>query len=97
MTFSIVGCDLGAADGAEWGVAVASKFLAAGSVVPWARADAGAVATQALANIAYGPEGLDALAEGSSAEATVARLTSADPDREHRDPDAPALGRGHLA
>lgn len=84
MTFSIVGCDLAAVDGAEWGVAVASKFLAAGSVVPWARAEAGAVATQALANITYGPEGLDALAGGSSAEATVARLTSADPDREHR-------------
>jgi len=84
MTFSIVACDLAAADGAEWGVAVASKFLAAGSVVPWARAGAGAVATQALANIAYGPEGLAALAEGLHAEATVARLTSADPDRAHR-------------
>jgi uncharacterized Ntn-hydrolase superfamily protein len=84
MTFSIVGCDLGAADGAEWGVAVASKFLAAGSVVPWARADAGAIATQALANIAYGPEGLDALAGSLDAEATIERLTSVDPDRAHR-------------
>jgi len=81
MTFSIV-----ARDGTtgEWGVAVASKFLAVGSVVGWAQAGAGAVATQAMANIAYGPEGLRLLAAGSSASETLAALVEPDTDREHR-------------
>ena len=56
-TFSIVAYDPGRA---EWGVAVQSKFLAAGAVVPWARAGAGAVATQSYANLAYGPQGWSA-------------------------------------
>lgn len=80
MTFSIVAADLAAG---EWGVAVASKFLAAGAVVPWARAGAGAIATQAYANLAYGPDGLDLLA-GASARETVERLTGADEGREQR-------------
>ncbi|MEA2460764.1 MAG: hypothetical protein QOH90_941 [Actinomycetota bacterium] len=84
MTFSIVARDVSASGAPEWGVAVASKFLAVGAAVPWARADAGAVATQALANLAYGPEGLDLLAEGRSAEEVVAALTGADDEREHR-------------
>ena len=80
MTFSIVAWD---PEAHEWGVAVASKFLAAGSVVPWARAGAGAVATQAFANITYGPRGL-ALLGSKSADEVVADLINADEEREHR-------------
>jgi uncharacterized Ntn-hydrolase superfamily protein len=54
-TFSIVGCEVAVG---EIGVAVQSKFLAVGAVVPWAQAGVGAVATQALANTSYGPAGL---------------------------------------
>jgi uncharacterized Ntn-hydrolase superfamily protein len=63
---------------------VQSKFLAVGSVVPWARAGVGAVATQAMANYNYGPRGLDLMSAGNSAEQTVEALTSEDEDREHR-------------
>jgi uncharacterized Ntn-hydrolase superfamily protein len=84
VTFSIVAADMSGRDGPEWGVAVASKFLAAGSVVPWARAGAGAVATQALANVSYGPEGLEWLGEGMGAEEVVHELTSADREAAHR-------------
>ena len=80
-TFSIAAFD---PETDSWGVAVQSKFLAVGSVVPWARAGVGAVATQALANYGYGPRGLDLMAEGHTAEQTVERLVSADEDREHR-------------
>ena len=80
-TFSIVAFD---PETDSLGVAVQSKFLAVGSVVPWARAGVGAVATQALANYSYGPRGLDLLAEGNTAEQTVHSLVSADEDREHR-------------
>lgn len=66
------------------GVAVQSKFLAVGAVVPWARAGVGAVATQATANYNYGPRGLDLMARGKTAEETVEALTSADEEREHR-------------
>ena len=75
MTFSIVARDSVTGD---LGVAVASKFLAVGSVVPWARADVGAIATQALANTAYGPDGLAALARGATAADVVSALTTAD-------------------
>lgn len=61
-----------------WGVAVASKFLCVGAVVPFARAGAGAVATQSLANLSYGPDGLDLMAGGLSAEETIQRLTGPD-------------------
>jgi uncharacterized Ntn-hydrolase superfamily protein len=81
MTFSIVACDLGRGD---WGVAVASKFPAVGSVVPWARAGVGAIATQAHANVAYGPDGLALLQEGVSAGAAAARLTGTDDNRAAR-------------
>jgi len=74
MTFSIVAH----ADG-QWGVAVASKFLAVGAAVPAARWDVGAVATQAFANLAYRPEGLRLMAEGRSAAEVVAALTADDP------------------
>ena len=80
-TFSIVAFD---PETESLGVAVQSKFLAVGSVVPWARAGVGAVATQAMANYNYGPRGLDLMSEGNSAEQTVEALTSADEDREHR-------------
>jgi uncharacterized Ntn-hydrolase superfamily protein len=80
-TYSIAACDL---DAGQWGVATQSKFLAVGSVVPWAEPQVGAIATQAYANPSYGPEGLALLREGLSAEEVVERLTSADEDREHR-------------
>ena len=80
-TFSIVAFD---PETDSLGVAVQSKFLAVGSVVPWARAGVGAVATQAMANFNYGPRGLDLMAEGRTAEETVEALTSADEGREHR-------------
>ncbi len=54
-TFSIVGHD---PQTKEWGIAVQSRFLAVGSIVPWARANVGAIATQSYANTRFGPEGL---------------------------------------
>ncbi len=81
MTFSIVARD---AEENAWGVAVASKFLAVGSVVGWARAGVGAVATQAFANVTYGPRGLALMRQGVSAEETLARLLADDEDREDR-------------
>ena len=80
-TYSIVACDL---DAAQWGVAVQSKFLAVGSVVPWAEPQVGAIATQSWANPRYGPDGLDLLRSGRTAEEAVAALTAADEGREHR-------------
>jgi uncharacterized Ntn-hydrolase superfamily protein len=80
-TFSIAACDL---DAGQWGVAVQSKFLAVGSVVPWAEPGVGAIATQAYANPRYGPDGLALLREGLSAEDVVARLTEADEGRDER-------------
>lgn len=80
-TFSIVACDLKAQ---TWGIAVASKFPAVGSVVPWATAKVGAVATQALANTSYGPDGLDLLARELSAQQALDQLLTSDPGREHR-------------
>jgi uncharacterized Ntn-hydrolase superfamily protein len=76
MTFSIVGYDPATGD---LGIAVASKFLAVGAVVPWARGGVGAVATQAWANTTYGPAGLDLLAAGASADEAVRILTANDP------------------
>ena len=80
-TYSIVGCDL---EARQWGVAVQSKFLAVGSVVPWAEPEVGAIATQAYANPSYGPNGLALLREGLSATDVVERLTAADEGRDHR-------------
>ncbi len=81
MTFSIVACDL---EEQAWGVAVASKFPAVGAVVPWAQADAGAVATQAFANTSFGPQGLALMSKGLSADETLAKLLQEDSDRELR-------------
>jgi uncharacterized Ntn-hydrolase superfamily protein len=80
-TYSICACDL---EAQQWGVAVQSKFLAVGSVVPWAEPLTGAIATQSYANPRYGPEGLALLREGLRAEEAVARLTAADEDRAQR-------------
>src|SRR5262249_47771419 len=80
-TFSIAACDL---DAGQWGVATQSKFLAVGSVVPWAEPHVGAIATQAYANPRYGPQGLELLRQGLSAQKVVERLTQADEGREHR-------------
>ena len=81
MTYSIVARDRLTGD---LGVAVQSRFLAVGSVVPWARAGVGAIATQSYANVAYGPDGLALLAGGADATTTIARLVEPDTLREQR-------------
>jgi uncharacterized Ntn-hydrolase superfamily protein len=81
VTFSIVAWHQGVP---EWGVAVASKFPAVGSVVPWARAGAGAVATQSYANTSFGPTGLDLMANGMSAQAALDRMLGEDDGRATR-------------
>jgi uncharacterized Ntn-hydrolase superfamily protein len=81
VTFSIVALDPATGD---LGVAVQSKFLAVGAVVPWARAGVGAVATQAFANVAYGPDGLGLLAGGLAAAEALARLLADDDLRDER-------------
>lgn len=80
-TFSIVAAD---PETGEVGVAVQSKFLAVGSVVPWAKANVGAVATQSWANTAFGPEGLALLEKGLSPEEVIDKLVADDPDRSLR-------------
>ena len=80
-TFSIVAADLATGD---LGIAVASKFLACGAVVPWASAGAGAVATQSFANTAFGPDGIRMMREGLSASEALARLLADDVDRDLR-------------
>ncbi len=80
-TYSIAACDL---EASEWGVAVQSKFLAVGSVVPWAEPEVGAIATQAYANPTYGPDGLALLREGLPARDVVQKLVGADEGRDHR-------------
>src|ERR1700739_4948879 len=80
-TYLIVGCDL---ETRQWGVAVQSKFLAVGSVVPWAEPEVGAIATQAYANPSYGPNGLALLREGSSASEVVELLLAEDEGRDER-------------
>ena len=80
-TYSIVACDL---DAGQWGVAVQSKFLAVGSVVPWAEPHVGAIATQSYANPRYGPDGLALLRVGGSAAEVVEALTTADDGRAER-------------
>ncbi len=80
-TFSIVAYDPATGD---LGVAVQSKFPCVGSGVPWAKAGVGAVATQALANLTYGPRGLDLLARGKSPEEAIQSLVAGDDLREQR-------------
>lgn len=81
MTFSIVACDLA---GGAWGVAVASRYLAVGGIVPAAEADAGALATQAQTNMAYRRSGLAMLRTGQGAKAVVDALVAEDEGRETR-------------
>ena len=80
-TFSIAAYDPLAK---EWGVAVQSKFLCVGAVVPWARACVGAVATQAHANTSFGPEGLALMARGLSAQEVLDQLVAGDEGRARR-------------
>src|SRR5438105_10324489 len=80
-TFSIVACDMAAG---QWGVAVQSKFLAAGAVVPSAQAGVGALASQANANGSFGPRGLVLLSQGLRAEQVVTQLLADDPLRDTR-------------
>ena len=80
-TFSIVAAD---PSSGEMGVAVQSKFLSVGAAVPWASADAGAVATQAWANTAYGPRGLALLRDGLSPNDVIERLIRDDAQRDDR-------------
>jgi uncharacterized Ntn-hydrolase superfamily protein len=81
MTFSIVGYD---PIEKEWGIAVQSKFLGVGAIVPWARAGAGAIATQSYANTAYGPKALELMEQGKSAQETIDQLLKDDPEKERR-------------
>jgi uncharacterized Ntn-hydrolase superfamily protein len=80
-TFSIVAHD---PEAQEWGIAVQSKFLAVGAVVPWAQAGVGAVATQSYANTSFGPDGLALMAEGYSAEEALGQLIAQDEGRAQR-------------
>ncbi|QYJ04675.1 DUF1028 domain-containing protein [Nocardioides panacisoli] len=95
MTFSIVARS---ADGASWGVAVASKFLGAGAVVPAAVAGVGAVATQADANVAWKGLALAHLDEGATADVALQSLLDDDEGRDHRQAgivDATGGAAGH--
>src|SRR5882724_6135925 len=74
-TFSIVAYD--AATG-EWGVTVASRYFSVGSVVPWAEAGVGAVATQANVNVGYGPKAIELLKRGLSAREVLDKLLAED-------------------
>ena len=80
-TFSIAAAD---PEANEVGVAVQSKFLAVGAIVPWARGGVGAVATQALADVTFGPRGLELLAGGLEPRAVLDRLLAGDEGREQR-------------
>ncbi len=80
-TFSIVGFD---PDSDELGIAVQSKFLAVGAVVPWVKANVGAIATQSWANTSYGPEGLRLLEEGRTPKEVLDILLEKDPDKDLR-------------
>ena len=92
-TFSIVALD---SRNGDLGVAVQSKFPAVGAVVPWAKARVGAVATQAHANVLYGPVGIKLLEEGLSAKETLKKLL-ADDDHAKVRQAAVVDARGHVA
>ncbi|HUT77971.1 MAG TPA: DUF1028 domain-containing protein [Polyangia bacterium] len=81
MTFSIVARDPATGD---VGIAIASKALAVGAIAPFARAKVGAISTQALPNVAYGPDALARLAAGETPESILAALTAADAMAAHR-------------
>ncbi|MDE0569472.1 MAG: DUF1028 domain-containing protein [Verrucomicrobiales bacterium] len=80
-TFSIIGSD---PDTGELGVAVQSKIVAVGAVVPWARAGIGAIATQSFANVSYGQKGLELLKKGKSPKDVIVLLTENDAAKAYR-------------
>jgi uncharacterized Ntn-hydrolase superfamily protein len=80
-TYSIVARD---PSSGELGVAVQSHWFSVGSVVSWARPGVGAVATQSVAEVAHGPNALDALASGMDAPAAIAAVLAADPQASYR-------------
>ncbi len=80
-TFSVVARDV---TNGDLGIIVQSKFPSVGSVVPWAQAEVGAIATQAWANVSYGPRGLALLREGRSARETLKILIETDEGSQHR-------------
>src|ERR1700722_20542885 len=94
-TFSIVGYDPVTR---EWGVAVASRYFSVGSVVPWAEAETGCIATQANVNVGYGPRGLELLRQGLTAKEVLAKLQAEDTfqDKEGRQV-AIIDGKGNIA
>ncbi len=75
MTFSIIGFDPVTK---ELGVAVASKFLSVGAVVPFAKAGVGAIATQSWANLDYGKQGLELLEKGLTPDEVIKEITKND-------------------
>src|SRR5258706_22101 len=81
MTWSIIARD---PPTGAYGIAVATRFFAVGSLVPHAHGQIGALCTQALVNPIYGPSGLKLLAEGVAAAEVVKRLTAADAGAAHR-------------
>jgi len=80
-TFSIVAFD---PSSKELGVAVHSRYFSVGSVVPWAEANVGAVATQSFVNVSYGPRGLQLLKEGLTVDEVIDRLTKEDEAKDYR-------------
>jgi uncharacterized Ntn-hydrolase superfamily protein len=80
-TYSLVACDL---ERGEWGVAVASKFLAVGALCAWAEPELGAIATQSWIKASYGPDGLRLLEHGASAPEALEQLLAADEGRDQR-------------
>lgn len=93
-TYSIVALD---PENGDLGVAVASKFFAAASIVPSAKWGVGAVATQAFANATYGPRGIELLEQGLSAEEIVKRLIAEDPEGGDRRQLAVVDAQGRVA
>ncbi len=81
MTYSIAAYDQ---ENEEWGVAVQSKFLAVGSLVPWAKAGVGAIATQAKTNANYGKRGFELIEQGLEAEEVIEKLVAEDEEGEAR-------------
>jgi uncharacterized Ntn-hydrolase superfamily protein len=81
MTFSIVARD---PETGDFGIAIASKALSVGAIAPYARAGVGAISTQAMPNVAYGPDGLARLAAGEDPERALAALVAADSMRASR-------------
>jgi uncharacterized Ntn-hydrolase superfamily protein len=80
-TFSIVAFDPSTKD---LGVAVHSRYFSVGSVVPWAKTEVGAIATQSFVNVSYGPQGLQLLRKGLTVKEVIERLTGQDEAKDYR-------------